>query len=382
MNKFIYLDHAATTFIKDDVLEEMKPYLIENFGNPSSIYKLGRLNKISIENSRLKVAEALHSQPDEIIFTSGGTESDNWAIKGIAYANKDKGNHIITTSIEHSAVKKCCEFLETQGFEITYLPVNEYGVISLKDLKSSIKKNTILISIMFANNEVGTIQPIKEIGNIAKERNIYFHTDAVQVVGNIQLNVDEYNIDLLSLSAHKFYGPKGIGVLYIRNNTNIIQLLHGGTQEFGFRAGTENVANIIGLGKAIELSTRNIKSNSEKIMILKNKFISDILNTIPNSYLNGDITNSLSGIVNFSFSNVNAKFLTSVLDQKGIFVSNGSACNCSKDNLSHVLLAMHKSNEIASSAIRFSFGEENTQDEINYVIQILSDEVNKIRENL
>jgi Cysteine sulfinate desulfinase/cysteine desulfurase and related enzymes len=379
MYKFVYLDHAATTSLKEEVLKEMTPYFYSNYGNPSSIYLLGRQNKIEIENSRKKVALALNCQPEEIFFTSGGTEADNWAIKGIAYANKNKGNHIIVSSIEHPAIKKCCEYLATQGFEITYLPVDEFGTVSIDELISSIKRETILISIMFANNEVGTIQPIKRIGKIAKERNIYFHTDAVQAVGNINIDVDEYNIDLLSLSAHKFYGPKGIGVLFVKNGTNIFQLLHGGSQEYGLRAGTENVAGIVGLGKAIEISNNNLNINIKKITNLRNKFIAGVEKNIDDVYLNGHPFDRLPGNANFFFANVNAKFLTSVLDQKGIFVSTGSACNCKSDNASSVLLSMNKSKDIALNSIRFSFGEENTSEEIDYVIKILSYEINNNR---
>lgn len=379
MNKYIYLDHAATTYLKSEVLEEMKPCLYENFGNPSSIYQLGENSKIAIERSRHKVATALNCQVDEVLFTSSGTEADNWAIIGIAFANKSKGNHIITSVIEHAAVKKSCEYLEQMGFQVTYLPVDKYGIISLDQLKASIKENTILISIMFANNEVGTIQPIKEIGKIARENNIYFHTDAVQAVGNIDINVNEYNVDLLSLSAHKFYGPKGIGSLYIRNGTNIDAYLHGGSQERSRRAGTENVAGIVGLGKAIEISTSDIKTKNLGIVAIRNKFIQAILRDVPDSSLNGHLVERLPGIANFSFKSVNAKFLTSVLDKKGIYVSRGSACSCKSESASHVLLAMNISEDDAFSSVRFSFGEENTEDEVNYVVKILSREIDEIR---
>jgi cysteine desulfurase len=365
MNKFIYLDHAATTYIKNEVFEEMKPYFYNSFGNASSIYQLGRYSKKAIENSHKKVASALNCQPEEIFFTSCGTESDNWAIKGMALANRFKGNHIITSSIEHPAVKKSCEYLESIGFEVTYLPVDEFGVVSLEQLKASIKESTILITIMFANNEVGTIQPIKEIGEIAKEHGVPFHTDAVQAVGNIEINVDAYNIDLLSLSAHKFYGPKGIGALYIRNGTYIDPFLHGGSQERSKRSGTENVAAIVGLGKAIELATNDIENKNAKITRMRNGFIQDILNTIPHSHLNGHPTKRLPGNANIAFGSINAKFLTSVLDKSGIYVSSGSACSCKSNAASHVLLAMKKTEDIAFSSVRFTFGEENTKDEVN-----------------
>ncbi len=382
MNRFIYLDHAATTNIKKEVLDKMEPYLYENFGNPSSIYELGRNNRVAIEGSRSEVALAINSLAEEIYFTSCGTEADNWAIKGICFANKSKGNHIITSSIEHPAVKKTCEYMEQLGFEVTYLPVNEYGVISIKEPENSIKESTILISIMFANNEVGTIQPIKEIGTIARERNIYFHTDAVQAIGNIDIDVNKYNIDLLSLSAHKFYGPKGIEALYIRNEIEIDPLIHGGSQEHGKKSGTENVSGIIGMGKAIELSTKNIRIKNSKIIEVRNKFIQDVYDHIPNSSLNSHPIESLPGIVNIEFKDIDARFIVSMLDQNGIFVSNGSACSCRSENSSHVLLAMGKFENTALSSLRFSFGEENTKEEVSDVIKILSKEIFNYRNNL
>jgi cysteine desulfurase len=378
MDKIIYLDHAATTSIKEDVLNEIYPFLTKNYGNASSNYSLGRNSLHAIEIARQRVAIALNCEPGEVIFTSGGTESDNWAIKGIALANKSKGNHIITSSIEHPAVIKSCKFLERNGFEVTYLPVDGDGAISIKDLEASIRENTILISIMFANNEVGTIQPIEEIGKIAKKHNIYFHTDAVQAIGNIDINVNRLCIDLLSLSAHKFNGPKGIGALYIRNGVIIDSYVNGGLQENNRRAGTENVAGIVGLGKAIELATTDINIKSQKISKIRNGFIKDIIESIPNYELNGHPTNRLPGNANISFYPIDSKKLISLLDKYGILVSNGSACSCKSNSASQVLLAMKKDKNVASCSIRFTFGEENTKEEVNYVVSILKQEIDSL----
>lgn len=382
MNKNIYLDHAATTYIKREVLKAMYPYLTKKFGNASSIYSLGEKSKIAIENSRSKVANALKCQTEEIFFTSCGTEADNWAIKGVALANKSKGNHIITSAIEHHAVINTCKYLEKDDFEVTYLPVNEHGMISLDQLKASIKKNTILISIMSANNEVGTVQPVKEIGQIAKERNIYFHTDAVQAIGHIPIDVNEYNIDLLSLSAHKIYGPKGIGALFVRNSTNIDTIIHGGSQEKGMRSGTENVASIVGLGKAIEMASRDIDHNNKKIKALRDQFVNEVFQKIPRVKLNGHPIERLPGNANISFEFVNGKSLLLFLNDRGIHVSSGSACSCGSLSPSHVLLAMNLPEEIALSSLRFTFGNDNTENDVNFVVDILAQAVEQMRKTL
>ncbi|CFX91686.1 Cysteine desulfurase, NifS [Syntrophomonas zehnderi OL-4] len=381
MRKVIYLDHAATTPLNCDVLEKMKPYLCENFGNASSIYQLGIESRAAVDESRYKVAYALKCQAHEIFFTSCGTESNNWAIKGIAFANRLKGNHIITSAIEHPAVKNSCEYLEHNGFDITYLPVDEFGVVSLDILKKSIRKNTILISIMYANNEVGTMQPIKEIGQIARESNIYFHTDAVQAIGNIDIDVNDCKVDMLSLSAHKFNGPKGVGALYIRTGTNIDPYLHGGSQELNRRSGTENVPGIVGLGKAIELSTIDIESKNKKVLTIRNLFIGAVIRNIPNVFLNGHPTLRLPGNANFFFQGIDAKYLATILNDEGIYVSNGSACSCNSKSPSHVLLAMNKTEETALGSVRFTFGEENTEDEVNYVVDVLSKVIEYKRKN-
>jgi len=379
MKKTIYLDHAATTYIKEEVLNEMYPYLTKKFGNPSSIHSLGINSKLAIECSRYNVANALKCDVGEVYFTSSGTEANNWAIIGVAFANKSKGNHIITTQIEHPSVLKTCEYLSENGFEITYLKVNEYGMISLDELKASISRKTILISIMFANNVVGTIQPVKEIGQIAKERNILFHTDAVQAVGSVPIDVKEYNIDLLSLSGHKIYAPKGIGALFIRNGTHIEPLIHGGSQESGMRSGTENVAGIVGLGKAIEIATKNIHHNNKKIKFLRDRFVNEVLNKIPDTRLNGHPTERLPGYANISFKYVKGKILSSILNDKGIYVSTNSACSCASSYASYVLQAMRLPEEIIFSSIRFTFGDKNTENDIDIVVNTLSETVDKIR---
>ncbi|MCG9968358.1 cysteine desulfurase NifS [Pelotomaculum terephthalicicum JT] len=375
MNRYIYLDHAATTYVKKEVLAEMYPYLKEFFGNASSVYNLGNESKTAIENARAKIASSLNCQAEEIFFTSGGTESDNWAIKGVALANHSRGNHIITSAIEHPAVIHSCKFLEQNGFEVTYLPVNEYGMISIAQLKASIKKNTILISVMYANNEVGTIQPIQEIGQIAEEKNVYFHTDAVQAIGHIPIDIKDLNIDLLSLSAHKIYGPKGIGALFIKNRTNIDKIMHGGSQEKDKRAGTENVAGIVGFGKAIEITSKDMDKNNKVIKALRDRFVNLVSQKIPDVRINGHPTKRLPGNANISFELVNAKNLLSFLDERGIYVSSGSACSCASLRPSHVLLAMNLPQEVALSSLRFTFGNENTENDIDFVVDILSQAV-------
>ena len=373
------MDNSATTRISSEVLDSMMPYLTTGYGNPSSIYSIGRESRKAVENARELVAKALSCDTNEIYFTSGGSESDNWAIKGVAFANENKGKHIITTSIEHHAVLHTCKYLEKYGFEITYLPVKSNGIIDINDLKKAIRKDTILISIMYANNEIGSIQPIKEIGEIAKENNIYFHTDAVQAIGNIPINLKELNIDLLSLSAHKFHGPKGVGVLYIRKGVKISNMIHGGGQEKNMRAGTENVAGIVGLGKAIELATIDIEKKSKYLITLRERLIKGIMESIPDTILNGDPINRLPGNVNVCFKYIEGESILLLLDMKGICASSGSACTSGSLNPSHVLLAIGLPHEIAHGSLRLTLSEENTQEEIEYVLETLPPIIQNLR---
>lgn len=379
MHKYIYMDNAATTPVKKEVLDEMLPYFSENYGNPSSIYSLGSKSKVAVEKAREQVAKAIGADKKEIYFTGGGSEADNWAIKGVAFKNKDKGNHIITSKIEHHAVLHTCEYLEKQGFVVTYLDVDEYGLISLEDLKNAITDKTILISIMYANNEIGTIQPINDIANIAKENNIYFHTDAVQAIGNIKIDVKEQNIDLLSLSGHKLYGPKGIGALYIKNGVKIDALIIGGGQERRKRAGTENLASIVGLGKAIELAYENLEENNEKLLKLRDKLIKDIEEKIPYVRLNGHRTQRLPGSVNFCFRFIEGESLLLSLDMVGIAGSSGSACTSGSLDPSHVLLSIGLEHEIAHGSLRLSLGSFNTEEDVDYVVENLIEIVDRLR---
>lgn len=378
-NKLIYMDHAATTSVKPEVLDTMLPYFTEKYGNASSIYSLGREAKKSIDDAREKVAHALGSLPKEIFFTAGGTEADNWALEGVAFANMTKGKHIITSNIEHHAVLHTCKFLEKQGFEVTYVPVDDKGIINVEDIRKAIRPDTILISVMFANNEIGTIQPIKEIGALAKEKGIYFHTDAVQAIGNVHINVKDMNIDLLSLSAHKFYGPKGVGVLYIRDGVRISSFMNGGAQERGKRASTENVAGIVGLGKAIELANENIDKYNAKLKKLRDRAIKEILQKIPDSRLNGDPERRLPGNVNISFEFIEGESILLMLDMKGICASSGSACTSGSLDPSHVLLAIGLPHEIAHGSLRLTFGEENTDSDLDYLLETLPSIIEKLR---
>ncbi|HHV26079.1 MAG TPA: cysteine desulfurase NifS [Tissierellia bacterium] len=380
MKNYIYMDNSATTPVKKEVLDEMLPYFSEKYGNPSSIYSLGSKSKNAVENARDKVAKVLGAKPNEIFFTAGGSESDNWAIKGIAYANKDKGNHIITTKIEHHGILHTCQYLERQGFKVTYLDVDEYGMVDLDELRESITDETILITIMFANNEIGTIQPIKEIGQIAKEKNIYFHTDAVQAIGHVKIDVDDLNIDLLSLSAHKFYGPKGIGALYIRQGVKIHSLIEGGAQERSRRAGTENVPGIVGLGKAIELAYENIDEHNEKLIKLRERLIKKIFENISHVRLNGHPEKRLPGNVSFCFEFIEGESLLLSLDMEGIAGSSGSACTSGSLDPSHVLLAIGLPHEIAHGSLRLSLGDFNTEEEVDYVVEKLVEIVQRLRE--
>ncbi len=377
--KNVYLDNSATTRMDSSVLEEMIPFLSDNYGNASSVYSIGRLSKKAIEDSREKVANILNCRPDEIYFTSGGSESDNTAIKGIARANKEKGKHIITSKIEHLAVLDTCKKLEEDGFEVTYLDVDKYGRINLDELKSSIRKDTILISIMYANNEVGTIQQISQIGKIAKENNIYFHTDAVQAIGSVKIDVQAQNIDSLSLSAHKFYGPKGIGVLYVKKDIKFEKFIDGGHQERNKRAGTENVANIVGLAKALEMAYDKLEEHTLKISQLRDYYENSVKESIPNIKINGDINDRLPGNSNISFIGVNGQDLLLNLDMMGICVSSGSACTSGSINASHVLMALGLDEDIARSSIRVSIGKYNTKEDIDYLVKNLIEIVDRQR---
>lgn len=376
----IYLDNNATTKTDEEVVKAMLPYLSENYGNPSSIYKLGRDNRKVIEEAREKVAKVFNCETNEIYFTSGGSESDNTAIRGIAYSYKDKGNHIITSKIEHPAVLETCKQLEKEGFEVSYVNVDENGIIDLAELKATIKPSTTLITIMFANNEIGTIQPIKEIGKIAKEHHIIFHTDAVQAVGNVKIDVKELNIDSLSLSGHKFYGPKGIGALYVKKGIKFNKFINGGHQEKNKRAGTENVAGIVGLGKAIELAYRDLEDHNKKIKTLRDYYVEQVKAKIPYIKINGDMERRLPGNSNISFRFIEGEGLLLNLDLKGICASSGSACTSGSLDPSHVLLAIGLPHEIAHGSLRISIGKYNTKEEIDYVIENLVEIVVRLRE--
>ena len=376
----IYLDNSATTRLDDEVLKEMKPYLTEEYGNASSIYKLGRNTRNAVETAREKVAKAINAEPEEIYFTSGGTESDNTAIRGIAYNNKKKGNHIITSKIEHPAVLETCKQLEKEGFKVSYIDVDENGIIDLEQLKNSIQDTTILISIMFANNEIGTIQPIKEIGTIARENNIYFHTDSVQAVGSIKIDVKEMNIDSLSMSAHKFYGPKGVGALYIKKGIAFQKFMNGGHQERNKRAGTENVPAIVGMGKAIEIAYSDLEKHTKQIKDLRDYYINQVKDKIPYIKINGDMEKRLPGNSNISFRFIEGEGLLLNLDLKGICASSGSACTSGSLDPSHVLLAIGLPHEIAHGSLRISIGKYNTKEEIDYVVESLVEIVGRLRE--
>lgn len=371
MEKLIYLDHGATTKVDDRVLSKMLPYFSVNYGNPSSAYFLGRRNKKAIEEARNIVASNIGANSKEIYFTSCGSESDNLALKGIAYANKHRGKHIITSKIEHPAILNTCATLERQGYNITYLNVDSKGFIKLDELENSIKVDTILISIMFANNEIGTIQPIEQIGRIAKINNVYFHTDAVQAIGNIRINVKELGIDLLSMSAHKFYGPKGVGALYVRNGVDFERIQDGGHQEKGKRSGTENVAGIVGLAEAIKYSYKEFDHNNKKILNIRNYFITKLKQIDSNIKINGDLEKRLPGNINVSFSNIDGGELLLKLDEYGICASAGSACSTGDSKPSHVLTSIGLSKKEAFGTLRFTLGKENTKQEIDYTIMIL-----------
>lgn len=378
--KSIYLDHSATTYVKPEVLQEMLPYFSEKFGNASSVHSYGRDARNAIDVARSRVAKALNAEDREIYFTSCATESDNIALKGFAYANRNKGNHIITTNVEHHAILHTADYLSKNGFEVTYLPVDEFGLISIEQLNNAITEQTILVSIMAANNEIGTIMPIFEIGKLCKEKGVAFHTDAVQAIGNIAIDVKLNNIDMLSLSGHKFYGPKGIGALYVRKGLKFEELQHGGSHEFGKRAGTENVPGIVGLGKAIEMATSNINLYAAKLQNMRDKLIDGVLNNIPNSRLNGHFERRLPGNANFCFDYVKGENLLFQLDAKGIAASSGSACSAGSIDPSHVLLAIGLTPEIANGSLRLTLGEDNREEDVDYVLKVLPEIIEKLRE--
>ncbi len=375
-----YFDNAATTKVRSEVVEKMMPYITENYGNPSSIYKISRGNKEAVEAAREQVAKAINAKTNEIYFTAGGSESDNWAIKGIAESYASKGKHIITSCIEHHAVLHTCEYLESHGYEITYLPVDEFGLVSLEDLKAAVREDTILVSIMFANNEIGTIQPISEIGAYCKEKGIIFHTDAVQAVGHVPIDVEAMNINMLSMSAHKFYGPKGIGALYIGKGIKIPSFIHGGAQERKRRAGTENVPGIVGMGQAIELAVSELDKEVPRLTALRDKLINGILEKVPYARLNGHKTKRLPGNANISFEFIEGESILLLLDMQGIYASSGSACTSGSLDPSHVLLAIGLPHEKAHGSLRLTMGHFTTEEEVDYVIEKIPPIVSRLRE--
>jgi len=367
--KRIYFDYAATTPADPEVVSAMLPYFSEVFGNPSSLHYFGRQANNAVESAREIAAGFIGAKSEEIIFTSGGTESDNFALKGIAYANSSKGRHIITSNIEHHAILESCQFLESNGFKVTYLPVQSNGILNPDEVKKSISKETILISVMHANNEIGSIQQINEIGKIAQENKIYFHTDAVQSFGHIPINVDELNIDMLSASAHKIYGPKGVGLLYLRKGTKIQPFLNGGSQEKKLRASTHNVPGIIGFGKAIELASKNMGKEILQLTNLRDKLINGVITNIENIKLNGDSKQRLPNNANFSIKFVEGEGMVLGLDLEGIAVSSGSACTSGSLEPSHVLRAIGRTADLAHGSVRFSFGKFNTMEEVDYALE-------------
>lgn len=379
MNR-IYMDNAATTRVTEPVMEAMQPYFCEIFGNPMSIHSFGKESRVAVETAREQVAKALGAKPNEIYFTGCGTESDNWAIRGAAYARINKGKHIITSAIEHHAVLHTCEQLEKEGFEVSYIPVDEFGIIDMQALKDALRPDTTLVSVMAANNEIGTIQPIEEIAKLAKANGSLFHTDAVQAIGSIAFDVKAMGIDMLSLSGHKFHAPKGVGALYIRNGVKLQRLISGGAQERTQRAGTENLASIVGLGKAIELATADIERHNAKVSAVRDRLIDRILTEIPHTRLNGHRTQRLPGNCNISFRFIEGEALLLSLDLKGIAASSGSACTSGSLDPSHVLLAIGLPHEIAHGSLRLSVNEENTLEQADEVVEALKVIVARLRE--
>jgi len=376
----IYFDHSATTRVLPEVLEAMKPFFGERYANASSIHSMGREAKTALEGARKEVAMLLRAEPQEIVFTSGGTESDNLALKGVVlFGGRTKG-HIVTTKIEHHAVLETCEHLKKFGFDVTYLPVSPEGIVSLGDVERAIRDDTVLISVMAANNEIGTIQPFREIGALAREKGIPFHTDAVQAIGKLPIDVKSDNIDLLSLSAHKFHGPKGIGVLYVRSGTKIEPIIHGGGQERGLRSSTQNVAGAVGLGKAASIARQDIGDTTERIMMLRDMLMNGIPELVPRSYVNGHRTKRLVNNAHLRFDYIEGESLVLQLDFRGIEASTGSACSTGSIEPSHVLLALGLAHEQAHGSLRLSLGRENTQEEVDYLLTVLPEVVSKLRE--
>lgn len=380
MKRNVYLDYTATTFVSDEVLTEMLPTFSTTFANPNSSHNFGRESLDFVDKARDRVANAINANASEIYFTSGGTEANNWAIFGLAFANKAKGNHIITSQIEHHSVLDTCKKLETMGFKVTYLPVDEKGLVNIAELLHVINEKTILVSIMTANNEIGTIQNISAISKIAHERNVLFHTDAVQAIGSVPLDVKQIGIDALSLSAHKLYGPKGAGALYVRKGVKIENLIHGGNQESGKRGGTLNVPSIVGFGKAVETACRDCTINNKKIKSLKEYFVSRVKKEIDDVIVNGHPYQTLPGVINISFNYIEGEALMLLLDLEGIAVSTGSACSTGSKEPSHVLRAIGLPNAVAQGSIRFSIGKLTTKDELDYVVEVLKTKVKKLRE--
>jgi cysteine desulfurase len=378
--KIYYFDHAATTYVKPEVFDAMKPWFTDLYGNPSSIYSLGRESKKAIEEARSQVAWCLNAHPTEVYFTGSGTEADNWAIKGAALAGRKKGKHLITSVIEHHAVLEAFEFLRKEGFEVTYLPVDDKGLVNPEDLRKSIRPDTTLVSVMFANNEIGTIQPIKELAAIAHEKGAIFHTDAVQAMGNIAVDVRDLGVDMLSMSAHKFYGPKGVGALYVKKGVKLDNFIHGGAQERSKRAGTENVPGVIGLATALKLAYENLEAYNKHLHILSSRLIDKVLERIPYVRLNGDREKRLPGNVNFSFQFIEGESLLLMLDMKGIQASSGSACTSGSLDPSHVLLAIGLPHEIAHGSLRITFGEKNTVEDVDFLVESLEEIVGKLRQ--
>ena len=376
----VYLDNSATTKISDEVLEEMLPYLKDEFGNPSTLYSIGRESKKALEEARQRIADSINAKKDEIIFTSGGSESDNLAIKGIAFKLRKKGKHIITSEIEHPAVKESLYFLESLDFKVTYLPVYENGIIKIEDLKEAITPETILITIMHGNNEIGTLQPIEEIGKIAHENGILFHTDAVQTFGKVKIDVEKQNIDLLSVSSHKINGPKGVGAIYIKKGVRLIPIIHGGGQERGIRAGTENVAGIVGFGKAAEIATSKLDEHAEKLSKIRDEIVEKVLNTIPESYLNGDVNERLPNIANIRFKAIEGESLILLLDAKGYQASTGSACSSNKLEASPVLTALGLDPVDVHGSLRISLAPESDEFNVDEFVDVLSEAVQRLRE--
>ena len=376
----IYLDYAATTPTHPEVVKAMLPYFSDAFGNPSTLYSYGREAREAVEESRSKIARLINAQSEEIVFTSGGTEADNFAIKGAAYSSEHKGNHIITTAIEHHAVLEPCRFLEERGFVVTYLSPDRQGLVDPGDVESAITDKTILISIAQANNEVGTIEPISEIGRLARERGLTFHTDAVQTVGHIPVDVDELGVDLLSISAHKLYGPKGIGALYIRKGTKLTSFIHGGAQEKGQRAGTENTPGIVGFGKAMEIAAREMTPEARRLTRLRNRLIKGLLGLAGDVRLNGHPTKRLPNNVNVTIDSINGGLVLSELEAEGIYASAGSACSSANPEPSHVLLALGLSARQARSSLRFTLGRETTADDILRLLEVLPGIIKKGRQ--